>query len=135
MRTPLPVLAAALAVMAAGVATLYITIPNRPASVFINASALQPGQNITLHLDYVPMNVTVVASANARTTAVCMYYHGVLIDGAGNTYPNMFDAYFAPFGGVATSIFTFRYAEYFQDTNVTILVIAGEQNYGYCPRG
>lgn len=129
MRIPLPVLAASLMVLAAGVVILNVTLPNRPTGLFINASALQQGQNITLHLDYVPMNITIATSANTPMTALCMYYHGILIDQYGEPWANAYTNYFGSGGTVVTK---FNSAVDIKDTNVTVLVVAAGWNY-MCP--
>jgi hypothetical protein len=129
MRAPLPVLAAALAVVAAGVVMLNVAVPAKPASIFINATALQFGQNITLHLSYVPMNVTVIASASAPMTALCIYFHGTLRDQNGVFWLDRAEAYI-PANYTRTMLF--QSAGYFRDTSVTILV-TGQDYYYDCP--
>jgi len=129
MRFPLPILAAALVVIAAGVVMLNVTTPAAPASVLINASTLQPGQNITLHLDYVPLAVTVIPSSSSQlATVVCMYYHGTLIDITNYPWVNMYSFL------VSGTTYTQRFiaATDFKDSNVTIFVTLGGEGY-ICP--
>ncbi|MFP3193020.1 MAG: hypothetical protein RXR02_07905 [Thermoproteus sp.] len=127
MRIPLPILAAALAIIAAGVAMLHISVPNRPASIFINASALQPGQNMTLHLNYVPFNITII-KPNTTWAVLCMYFHGMLVDSYNIVWLNIYShPYPPPAAAVAT---TFIYADDMKDSDVTILLIVGQYN---CP--
>lgn len=131
MRVPLPVLAAALVAIAAGTVMLNITVPDKPTSIIINASTLQSGQNITLHLDYIPLNITVI-KPTADVAAFCMYYHGVLVDQYNyiwvdeytDTYPGIATS------GVTTFVESFKYATDMRDTNVTILLILGQKG---CP--
>jgi hypothetical protein len=128
MRVPLPVLAAALVVIAAGVVMLNVAVPNRPASLVINASALQPDQNITLHLSYVPLNITVIAPNGNLETYVCMYYHGTLIDSAGYPWVNAYQI--SVWGATYTVKFT-SVAD-FKDSNMTIFVTLAGAGYT-CP--
>jgi hypothetical protein len=122
MRIPLPILAAALAVIAAGVATLYVSVPNRPASIFINASALASGQNITLHLNYMPFNITVATPYNF--VRICIYFHGTVADSYGQTW---MDWYYT-WGGYNYKVTISFIDAHLKDTNVTILVTTD-----YCP--
>jgi|GEM_PF-3954910 len=129
MRTPLPVLVAALAAIAAGVVMLNVAVPAQPASVVINASALLPGQNMTLHLNYIPMNITVIPSNNTYLgTWVCMYYHGTLIDTAGYPWVDSYSFY------VSGTTYTQRFAAAadFKSSNMTIFVTLGGAGYT-CP--
>jgi len=128
MRAPLPILAAALVVIAAGVVMLNVAVPAKPASVVINASTLQLGQNITLHLNYVPLNITVIPSSTVATI-VCMYYHGTLIDSAGYPWVDEFQLYVS---GVPQYTQTFVAATDFKDSNMTIFVTIGGAGYT-CP--
>jgi hypothetical protein len=131
MRTPLPVLVAALVAVAAGVATLHIVVPNKPTTIVINASTLAAGQNITLHLDYIPMNITVI-KPNPPTAAFCMYYRGVLVDQYGTVWV---DRYTDSYPGINTAgttsyVESFSHAIDMYSTNVTILFILGQST---CP--
>jgi hypothetical protein len=128
MRAPLPILAEALVVIAAGVVMLNVAVPAKPASVVINASTLQPGQNITFHLKYVPLNITVIPSSTVATI-VCMYYHGTLIDSAGYPWVDEFQLYV---WGVPQYTQTFVAATDFKDSNMTIFVTIGGAGYT-CP--
>jgi hypothetical protein len=128
MRLPLPVLVAALVAVAAGVATLHISVPAKPAGVVINATALQPGQNITLHLSYVPLNITVIAPNGSLATVVCMYYHGMLMDSSGYPWVNVYEI--SVWG--ATYTVTFTSAADFKDSNMTIFVTLVGAGYD-CP--
>jgi hypothetical protein len=127
MRVPLPILAAALAVIAAGVVVLNVTVPARLASVVINATALQPGQNITLHLNYVPLNITVIAPNGNLETFVCMYYHGTLIDSSGFPWINTYEI--EVWGSTYETTFT---AADFKDSNITIFATLAGAGYT-CP--
>jgi hypothetical protein len=122
MRLPLPILAAALAVIAAGVATLYVSVPNRPASIFINASALASGQNITLHLNYMPFNITVAMPYNYAR--VCIYFNGTVTDNYGSVWS---DWYYTG-GSYNTVLNIYFVGADLKDTNVTVLV-----TYDACP--
>jgi hypothetical protein len=122
MRVPLPILAAALAIIAAGVATLHISVPNRPASIFINASALQPGQNITLHLNYMPFNITVAMPYNYMR--VCIYFNGTVT----NSYGWVWSDWYATGGSYNAVLNIYFIDANLKDTNVTVLV-----TYGDCP--
>ncbi|MFP3193019.1 MAG: hypothetical protein RXR02_07900 [Thermoproteus sp.] len=129
MRIPLPILAAALVVIAAGVVMLNVAVPAKPASVLINASALQPGQNMTLHLNYVPLNITVIPANNSNlATVVCMYYHGTLIDSGGYPWVNVYEITVS--GNTYTA--TFTSAADFKDSNMTIFVTLAGAGYT-CP--
>jgi hypothetical protein len=122
MRIPLPILAAALAIIAAGVATLHISVPAKPASIFINASTLQPGQNITLHLNYMPFNITVAMPYNYAM--VCIYFHGTVTD----NYAYVWSDWYYAGGGYNVVLNIYFVNADLKDTNVTILV-----TYDYCP--
>jgi hypothetical protein len=127
MRIPLLVLVATFVAVTAGVATLHISVPAKPASVLINASALQPGQNITLHLNYVPLNITII-KPNTTWAVLCMYFHGMLVDSYNIVWLNIYShPYPPPAAAVAT---TFIYADDMKDSDVTILLIVGQYN---CP--
>jgi hypothetical protein len=128
MRVPLPVLAAALMVIAAGVVMLNMAVPARPASIFINASALQPGQNMTIHLNYVPFNITVIPANSDLATIVCMYFHGMLIDSGGYPWVNVYEI--AVWRSTYTA--TFTSAADFKDSNMTIFVTTAGAGYN-CP--
>jgi hypothetical protein len=122
MRVPLPILAAALAVIAAGVVVLHVSVPNRPASIFINASTLSSGQNITLHLNYMPFNITVAVPYDF--TRICIYFHGTVVDSYGETWSDWYYTWGSYNAKVAIS---FIDAD-LKDTNVTIIVTTD-----YCP--
>lgn len=122
MRVPLPILAAALVVIAAGVVMLNVAVPAKPASIFINASTLQPGQNITLHLNYMPFNITVAMPYNYAR--VCIYFHGTVVDKYAYAWS---DWYYT--GGAYNIVLNIYFVDAnLKDTNVTILVA-----YDYCP--
>jgi len=121
MRTPLPVLVAALVAVVAGVATLHITVPAKPTSIFINASTLASGQNITLHLDYMPMNIT-VKTPNV-ISALCVYFHGMVVDSYNTVWLNIYENNYPGYSIISDNIFIDAKME---DTNVTILFIAGQ---------
>jgi hypothetical protein len=122
MRVPLPVLAAALAVLAAGVVMLNVAVPAKPASIFINASTLASGQNITLHLNYMPFNITVAMPYNYAR--VCIYFHGTVTDNYAYVWS---DWYYT--GGSYNTILNISFVGAdLKDTNVTILV-----TYNACP--
>ena len=126
MRAPLLALAA-LVVAAAGVAMLHISVPSRPATLIINASTLAAGQNITLHLDYIPMNITVI-KPNSTWAVLCMYYRGMLVDEYGSVWV---DAYSHPYPPAATAVAeTFTNAGDMWSSNATILLIVGQYS---CP--
>jgi hypothetical protein len=121
MRIPLPILAA-LAVIAAGVATLHISVPAKLASIFINASALASGQNITLHLNYMPFNITVAMPYNYAR--VCIYFHGTVTDNYAYVWS---DWYYT--GGSYNIVLNIYFVDAdLKDTNVTVLV-----TYNACP--
>ncbi|MFP3252420.1 MAG: hypothetical protein RXO32_11925 [Thermoproteus sp.] len=118
MRIPLPVLAAALVALASGVVVLHISMPSQTAGLFINASALQsePGQNITLHLNYLPMNITIAMPY--AFTRVCIYFHGVVTDSYGEVWSDWYCTW-----GSYNEILTITFIDAdLKDTNVTILV-------------
>jgi hypothetical protein len=121
MRVPLPILAAALAVIAAGVVVLNVTVPAKPASIFINASNLNSG-NITLHLNYMPFNITVAVPYSF--TRICIYFHGTVVDSYGETWLDWYYTW-----GSYNSVVTISFIDAeLKDTNVTILV-----TQDYCP--
>jgi len=122
MRFPLPILAAALVVIAAGVVMLHISMPSRPVGLFINASTLQPGQNITLHLDYLPFNITVAMPYSF--TRLCIYFHGTVTDSYGAVWSDWYYNW-GFFNNIVNAAFV---SADLRDTNVTILV-----TQGYCP--
>ena len=127
MRTPLLALAAALVAIASGVAMVNISVPNKPASIVVNASAMTAGQNITLHLNYVPMNITVI-KPNGTWAVLCMYFHGMLVDQYDSVW---LDVYSYPYPPAATAVATaFKRASDMRDSNVTILLIVGQYR---CP--
>jgi len=63
MRIPIPALLAALVVAAA--ASLVVTVKPKQDYYVINATALKPGEKMTVKLDFVPYKVYLIGNSSA----------------------------------------------------------------------
>jgi hypothetical protein len=63
MRLPLPVIFAALVVVAAGSVLLNVHVKSD--AYVINATALGPGQNVTITLDHIPTRILVLGNSSS----------------------------------------------------------------------
>jgi hypothetical protein len=93
MRLPLPIIFAALVVVAAG--SVLLNVYFKSDAYVINATALAPGQNITITLDYIPTKIRIIGNpsrwyyidiyANATFVSVGYEVEGYVFDGVYRT--------------------------------------------------
>jgi hypothetical protein len=89
MRLPLPVIFAALVVVAAG--SVLLNVHTKSDAYVINATHLGPWQNMTITLDFIPTKIRVLGDpsrwyrvviyANATFAEPAEMYYGIVYDG------------------------------------------------------
>jgi hypothetical protein len=87
MRIPLPAVLAALVAVAAGSVLLNVHVKS---DVFvINATALAPGQNMTITLDYIPTRIRIIGR-NDMYYEIHIYANATFAERASELLPHIF---------------------------------------------